>query len=78
MVGLKMILTPMGIYNLQGEEKYIQKQRSEWGGWEYGAAPAGCSHWSSGALVWAVSKFQASPEAPEAEGRKNVYKLFLV
>ena len=29
MVGMKMILTPMGIYNLEGEEKYIQKQRSE-------------------------------------------------
>lgn len=26
---MKMTLAPIGIYNLEGEDKYIQKQRSE-------------------------------------------------
>lgn len=33
---MKMILAPIEIYSLRGEDKYIQRQRNEGGGWECG------------------------------------------
>ena len=53
-----LCLAPIGLCNLEGEEKYIQKQRSEGSGWDCGSALEVGSHWSFSALVWAVSKFQ--------------------
>lgn len=55
---MKMILAPTGIYNLEGEDQRIQKQRCEGCGWEYRTTKAVHANWSIGALVWAVSKFQ--------------------